>query len=321
MAKAQVTNPERALSANELAIDTPWAFARYESVRKRLPGAAFPKHSKSISNLLEVAEEFDTFLLDAFGVLNVGASAIPGAVNAIAALAQQGKNLYVLTNGATSPRADAVAKYRHLGFDFAPEQVISSRDLLSTAMAAFGESMSWGFAAPPHAGVDSLAAHTRYLNEDDAAFKAVDGFVLLSTNGWSAHNQRTLVAALKQRARPVLVGNPDIVAPHELAFSIEPGHFAHALADATGITPKFYGKPFANAFDEALARITSSTGRTPDLARTAMVGDTLHTDILGGAAAGLRTILVSSHGLFRGLDVEPFISRSGIVPNYIAYTT
>ncbi|MFD1810358.1 HAD hydrolase-like protein [Gemmobacter lanyuensis] len=36
-----------------------------------------------------------------------------------------------------------------------------------------------------------------------------------------------------------------------------------------------------------------------------MVGDTLHTDILGGQAAGHGTILVTDHGLFKGRDVAP----------------
>ena len=52
-----------------------------------------------------------------------------------------------------------------------------------------------------------------------------------------------------------------------------------------------------------------------------MVGDTLHTDILGGRAAGLATVLVAGHGLFRGHDPLPFIERSGIRPDWIVETT
>ena len=55
--------------------------------------------------------------------------------------------------------------------------------------------------------------------------------------------------------------------------------------------------------------------------RVAMVGDTLHTDTLGGAAAGCGTVLVTHHGLFKGHDVAPYISRSGIVPDIIVKTT
>ena len=59
----------------------------------------------------------------------------------------------------------------------------------------------------------------------------------------------------------------------------------------------------------------------PPPERIAMVGDTLHTDILGGAAAGWGTILITDHGIFRGLDVDPFIAASDLVPDVIARTT
>ena len=38
-----------------------------------------------------------------------------------------------------------------------------------------------------------------------------------------------------------------------------------------------------------------------------MVGDSLHTDILGGAAAGMTTVLITDHGLFRGRMHCPFV--------------
>jgi predicted HAD superfamily phosphohydrolase YqeG len=72
-----------------------------------------------------------------------------------------------------------------------------------------------------------------------------------------------------------------------------------------------FGKPFDDAFNDAMDRLGTIEPR-----RIAMVGDTLHTDILGGRAAGTRTVLVRDHGLFAGLDTERFISCSGIVPDF-----
>jgi len=48
-----------------------------------------------------------------------------------------------------------------------------------------------------------------------------------------------------------------------------------------------------------------------------MVGDSLHTDILGGQAAGLKTALISGFGFFAGHDVESPIRASAITPDYI----
>lgn len=54
-----------------------------------------------------------------------------------------------------------------------------------------------------------------------------------------------------------------------------------------------------------------------DPKRVAMVGDTLYTDVLGGAAYGVQTVLVTDHGLLSGRDYQTFVTQTGIVPNYI----
>ena len=75
------------------------------------------------------------------------------------------------------------------------------------------------------------------------------------------------------------------------------------------------GHAGADGFHDACAR----TGLPPE--RLAMVGDTLHTDVLGGRAAGMGAVLVADHGLFAGRDVRGYIARSGIVPDAVVATT
>ena len=207
-------------------------------------------------------------------------------------------------------------KYTAWGFEFAPADVISSRDALARALLATPASVKWGFVAPAHARVDQLASNNCLLQDDPADYAGVDGFVLLSSLEWTDERQLLLHQALQTRRRPVLVGNPDLVAPREDWLSLEPGLYAHDLADAGVAEPEFYGKPFADVFSIVNERIGDTA---PE--RIAMIGDTLHTDILGGAAAGWRTVLVTQHGLMRGMDVEEAIARSGIRPDYIVGTT
>lgn len=292
------------------AVTTDWAFARYEAVRHRLPSARYPASSRTVASLEEVADAVDAFVLDAFGVLNVGETAIPGAAARLARLRAMGKRLLVLTNGATQSRLAALSKYRRMGFDFTADEVVSSRDVTATALGTMPGGL-WAAASGPAPDFSDMPAPLADLLADDTLFERADGFVLLSSAGWTAKHQARLVAALQDSPRPVLVGNPDLVAPREDGLSLEPGHFAQCLADETGTVPQFFGKPFPDAY----AVVRDRLGGIPPH-RIATVGDTLHTDILGGAAAGMRTVLVTDHGLFAGRDVAPFVRSSGIVADW-----
>ena len=289
--------------------DAAWAFDRYEALRASLPTASFPPISRRVACLGDIAADFDVFLLDAFGVLNVGEGAIAGAARAVAGLQALGKRVLVLTNGATFPPDAALAKYRGFGLDLAACDVVASRDALARGMEGVGPRL-WGVAATPESRIDLLPGRCVLLEDDADIYARVDAFVLLSSAEWNAARQSLLTQALRQRPRPLLVGNPDLVAPREGGLTLEPGHWAfEAGAD---VAPVFYGKPFGNIYDLAFERL-GNVARDRILA----VGDTLHTDVLGGAAAGVKTALVADHGLFRGLDVAPFIARSGIRPDFI----
>jgi glycerol-1-phosphatase len=289
------------------------AFLRYEAVRARLPVATFPEASRRVESLADVADSYDAFVLDAFGVLNVGEVPVPGAVARMADLRAQGKRLIVLTNAASYSRGAAVQKFRRLGYDFTADEIISSRDVAVANLPPLGG--TWGALAAEGDSFDDLAFHVSdVIGTGD--FDAPDGFLFLSTTRWTGALQSRLHAALSHRPRPLVVANPDIVAPRGHDLSLEPGLFAHGLIDALGCDVHWFGKPFPHAFTEAARRLA---GIPP--ARIAMVGDTLHTDVLGGAAAGFGTVLIAAHGIFAGLDAGGYIARSGIRPDVIARTT
>jgi glycerol-1-phosphatase len=293
--------------------DVDWAFDRYESVRARLPQATFPQTSIRVRDLSDIAGRYDAFILDAFGVLNVGTTPIPGAVARMAQLRAMGKRLIVLTNAASYTRAEAMAKYRALGFDFTADEVVSSRD---AAVARLPSGLRWAAVAAAGDTFADIPAQVDDLIDDPDALSRAGGILFLSSVRWWPDRQARLTAALRDHPRLVIIANPDIVAPREDGLTVEPGAYGHDLTDATGIACRYFGKPFPDAYDDALARLP---GIPRD--RIAMVGDTLHTDVLGGRAAGIGSVLITGHGLFAGRDTAPYIARSGIVPDVIAVTT
>ena len=291
------------------------AFARYEAIRARLPSASFPSVSRCLPTLSEAAEGWDGFVLDAFGVLNVGDRPIPGAVERMAELRARGKRLCVLTNAASYTRAGALEKYRRLGFDFSADEVVSSRDVAAARLEGVAPGAIWAAISAPDDDFADIPARVVNAMETAGALEGADALLFLSTARWTIDWQKRLVAALERRLRPLVVANPDLVAPREGGLSQEPGLFAHDLMDRVEAVVHFFGKPYPEAFNDAANRIGLP------LDRLAMVGDTLHTDVLGGAAAGMGTVLVTRHGLFAGRDVEPFICASGIRPDVIVETT
>ncbi|WP_340108360.1 HAD-IIA family hydrolase [Pikeienuella sp. HZG-20] len=297
----------------EARIDASWAFDAYEAVRGRLPSARPGSPSVRVRTLADLTGQFDVFLLDAFGVLNVGDTAISGAAERIDALRAAGKRVMVVTNAASYPKRLLMERYARLGFSFAETDVISSREVLLGALRTEPR-RRWGVMAPAVYGDEELEdLDFEFLAEDAEAYERAEGFVLLGSGDWTEARQSLLEATLARAPRPVMVGNPDIVAPREFGLSREPGYFAHRLARIEGVAPVFFGKPFGRVFHTALARAPEAAP-----ARVAMVGDTLHTDILGASALGLGSVLITGHGALKGEDIDAACARAGITPSFIA---
>jgi len=286
-------------------------FDIYQHVRGRLPSAVFPQESRHISSISDILDDFDVFLFDAFGILNVGDRAIPGAAEMLAMLTDAGKHIYIVTNGASFTRRQTLEKYRSLGFDLGESSMVSSRDTMLRDCCL--EEKTVGLISGCRETGD-LACKVYFADEPE--FDEADVFIFADSAGWDVMKQTLWMQVLKKRPRPVLVANPDITAPRGDCYSAEPGYFTLAADDDIFSHMEFFGKPFNGIFRYALEKIHCETGCV-DKSRILMTGDTLHTDILGGAAAGLKTLLVSSYGFFAGLEPAPFIRQSGIVPDYI----
>lgn len=285
------------------------AYQRYQEIRPRLPGMRSSGAPVYAASLIEVAERYDGFLFDSFGVLNVGETAIEGAAECLSALRAMGKPFCILTNAASYTSRIAYEKYRRLGLDVRREEIISSRDVALARLDDLAPGLRWSAICASGDGFEDAAVGVIDLLDAGDDWSRAEGFLFLSSARWTQALQNRLVSELLMNPRPVVIANPDLIAPREGGLTLEPGWWAHDLQDRASVTPIFFGKPFAAAFENAIDRVRAG--------RLAMVGDTLHTDILGGQAAGLDTILVTRHGLFAGEPVEPYIADSQILPTII----
>ena len=276
------------------------------------------KACQQVDSLLTIKDEYDILLLDGFGVLNVGGSAVPHMPQMIKTLQSIGKETFVLTNGASYPTDIRAKMYPGLGYDIPASHIISSRDAVEKELPKFEltkAGKTWGVIVGDGAYIERLPANTVLLSKENIDF--VDGFIFLATSYWTEEWQTLLTASLIQRKRPIIIGNPDISAPLETSFSIEPGYYAIELLQLIpDLEITYCGKPFQNTYEVAFERIRAIVGDF-DPNRVLMVGDTLHTDILGGNEAGCKTLLKADWGFLRGRDPMPFIEKSGIRPDFV----
>ena len=289
------------------------AISVYSRARARLPPVPAPVEPTGVAGLLAVAEAFDVILLDGYGVLTAGAGALPGALETVAALKRRGKPVIVLSNDASAEKRDIAAGYKRREFPFAEEDFVASQDLLASAMAELAQVRRWGVIAPADWPVECLGASCEILDADLARH---DGILFLAAGTWNDAAQLALENTLRTRPRPLVIANPDVAAPDEAGrLSAPPGYFGHRIAESLGIAPRFIGKPFPEIFEAAMARHPEVA---PD--RFLMVGDTLHTDILGARHVGMGAMLVAQSGLFRGRDWLAYCRRSGIWPHFVTAT-
>lgn len=299
-----------------LYLDFDDAWRTYLDAAPRLPPSPAPVTPRRVSGLIEAVERGGHRLVvfDAYGVLHTGDDAIPQALAAFAELRRRGMPVCVVTNDVTHDSAQVAEGLARRGFDFTVGEVISGRSLLPAVLAEHGGGQGFGVIASHPQDVISRFPGLRALPDDPATYDAVDGFLLVDTNAWTATHPTLLEDSLTRRPRPLIVCNPDVGCPFRGRISAEPGYFAHRIAARTGIGPVFLGKPFPAVYQRVLARF-------PDISPAAMlmVGDSPHTDILGGRGVGMDCLLVEC-GFLSGRDSLAACAESGLWPDYVAET-
>ena len=290
----------------------------YESMRTFFPSFQGNKQTTIVAPKLEnILDNFDALLLDAFGVLNSGSSLVPGIISTLDKAREKGITLLVVTNGASNNSSIKRDQLSTLGLEFSQDEIISSREAAEIFLTFNKPNGPLGVMGNMGNNFIIPDLNCIELEQDYSMFEEVNSFILLGTLQWDTIWQDMLCDSLKNNPRPLFVANPDIVAPHEANFSIEPAYFvSHLIANGVDL-PFWLGKPFPTIFELGINRITELSGRHIPLSRIGMVGDTLHTDILGANSIGIKSVLMTKYGLFRNENVAKMIKRTGIVPDFI----
>ncbi len=267
------------------------------------------------TTLAALVERFDTFLLDQFGVLLDGARAYPEAPEALSALAENGKQVAILTNSGKRAEPNA-SRLQRMGFERRHiHDVISSGE---AAHAVIGR-MIGGTLSPGakililSRGGDLSCIEDLDLvcteNADEAELVLIAGSrgEEITLNAYAR-----LLEGPAARGIPALCTNPDITMLTERGPAFGAGRIARLYRDLGGTVDEI-GKPHPLIYKVATERLGAD-----DPSRILCIGDSPAHDIRGAHAAGFSATLVRT-GIHAGVALDKVLADapSGDHPDFV----
>jgi HAD superfamily hydrolase (TIGR01459 family) len=261
-----------------------------------------------IGGIREVVLRYDGFILDLWGVIHDGVAPMPGAVECLRSLLEEGKRIVLLSN---APRRadDVVRRITRIGVP---------AELYHHVMSSGEE--AWQHLNrrddPFYAGLGPRCLHIGSERDmeirEGLALEFVDtaeeAQFILNTGpaGWDdrIEDYELLLRAALSRDLPMVCANPDLVVMHGSRLALCAGALAKWYEEAGGRV-RWHGKPFRSVYDTCLHLLAIE-----DRSRILAVGDSLRTDIAGAAGAGLDSLLIAG-----GIHAEEFGTVSDRAPD------
>jgi len=255
-----------------------------------------------------LADRYDGFVLDLWGVIHDGVRPYPGAVDSLQRLKSRGKRLILLSN---APRraASVIDAMTAMGIPRDHyDDVLSSGE--ATWHALHDRTDAW------HARLGRRCFHLGPprdkgmlvgLDIDPAPRPAEADFILATGVDRDEETLDDYAAVLAEGAAarvPFVCANPDLEVIRGGKRMICAGLLAARYAELGGPVA-YHGKPHAPVYRTCQTMM----GGLP-AERVVAVGDSLRTDIAGGRAAGLDTVLVTG-----GIHAEEWQLEPGQAPD------
>lgn len=219
-------------------------------------------------------------MFDLDGVVYVGSAAVTGAADAIRAWRDAGRSVAFVTNNASRPPQKVADHLVELDVPATVDDVVTSAQAVAGVLA---ERFGTGSEVAVLGGAGLLeavdAAGLVVVGVDDDAVAIVTGY------GPEVVWADIMQAAVRTRGGlPWFASNTDMTIP--TAYGTAPGHgvLVEMLMRFSGVEPVVAGKPEPPLLEQTMRRLGSRDAL--------MVGDRLDTDIAGGNAVAVDTLLV-----------------------------
>ena len=245
--------------------------------------------TRVIRSLGDIAEHYESYILDLWGCLHDGVRIYPAALDALHHLKSAGERVVILSN---APRRVHEVAARIGEMAITPD--------LYHRLYTSGEE-TWR--ALSQNGIDALKGRGRRLypimaDRDQAVLENVDAtlvddpaecdFILVTGTETGAEEIASfdpLLMPAAKRGVPLICANPDLVVHRGGVEELCAGAIAQRY-EMLGGPVVWFGKPYPAIYRHILAEC----GLAPD--RLLCVGDALRTDVAGGAGIGAATLFV-----------------------------
>lgn len=239
---------------------------------------------------------YKAFLFDLDGCLRYGQEPAPGAIFVLQSLRRCGKSILVLTNTSAKGAEDLAEEVQRIGLDLAPAEI-------QTTFDAAGEYIRYRFGPAKVLCIGTPALHQRLQREGHEVLplSRCREARAVAVGRDQEFNLDRLVAAAKaiDAGAAFIALNMDVRMPVESGdYTAGVGPLVAAISTLAYKAPEVLGKPSVAFFALALRRLGVAAQEA------VMIGDNVETDIKGGKAAGLFSILVTAS------NVKPAADRS-----------
>lgn len=273
-----------------------------------------------MDSFLEVVSGFKAVFLDSYGVIKNYRGLIEGVQETLDFIQARGIEFRILTNDASRSQEQQAESFLRLGLKGIPAEKIVTSGMMAKQYLQLkikgGKVAYLGTANAAHYIMQANLESVAIADLDKHDLNDIQAMVFLDDEGfdWNFDINRT-VNLIRKKNMPIIVANSDNLYPvSHNDVSIATGGIAKLVESI--INKKFihFGKPDTQMFNFAFEDINRYSEYNKE--EILMVGDTLHTDILGGNKFGIKTALVLS-GNTSASEMEMDIRSTGIIPDYI----
>ena len=244
-----------------------------------------------LDGMKEVADRYDGYIFDLWGVVHNGVEALPGAIDVMQKLRANGSRVAFLSN---APRRNIAVANQLSDFSILPDQydvIMSSGE--EDWRHLFERTDPW-YSDLGHKCLHIGAERDRGMFEDlDLVITEdpTDAEFVLNTgtfaDGDSIDSYESLLRDIIARRLPMICANPDLVVMRGDKEQICAGTLAERF-EILGGTVRWHGKPDPSVYIACLARLEMENSN-----RTLMIGDSFRTDICGANHAGIDSLFVA----------------------------